>query len=77
MTKRDKIVILCASLLAFCVIASAALIAADSSENIGKADVESIVYLVAAVILGLFSVLTVYLSKVRKNKFEKSSALNI
>lgn len=71
MTKRDKIVIISASLLAFCVIASAGWFAADSSKNIGKADTESIVYFGVAVVLGIFSVLIVYLSKVRKNKFEK------
>lgn len=71
MTKRDKVVMLSAVLLAFCVIVSTFLFSANSNENNGNVNVESLIYVSAVIIIGIISVAAVYFTKVRKGKYEK------
>jgi len=71
MTKRDKVVMLSAVLLAVCVIVTAILFSADSNKNNGNVNVESLIYVGAAIIIGIISIAAVYFTKVRKDKYEK------
>ena len=71
MTKKSKIILLSATLLAVCVLLSAVLFFFGSYQANGATDSASILYVAGIVLLSILSVLFVYLAKVRKSNIEK------
>lgn len=71
MTKRDKIIMLSAVLLAVCIIISAVLLTFYAGKNSGRLYPDFIIYIAAVLLAAVLSVAAVYLTKVQKSRYEK------
>ena len=70
MTRRDKVIVLSASLLAVCVIASALVLYVRTGKS-GSIDTEALMISCCTVLAGIGSVLLVFYAKVRRRAHEK------
>ncbi len=71
MTKKGKTVMFASILLAVALIISAAFFSANHINETGFFQIESLLYVLAVLLMGLLSVIIVFLSKVRKSLNEK------